>query len=998
MEGGYINLYPIYNISKEPILHPDYESYKNKYTTLSKEEPVDYNTFLILNHNKEIIRHKIGLILTHTDNSTVLQESIDRFLDDTQPGRKVNIIFEVFNLYNILDEPDNKKIKIILDYILDIKKLNNYYAPVLITQTFGIFNDFGITNYIICRKTNDMYYELFSNGSASRIFELHSNFTYHEVDPSTPLVKLPLKSQMYDYLKIQDLTYLPENTNYMLNYLTGLLSSKIDFNIDNIIQVLNVESVKQQYMSLKVFLEEFITFGTDNMIIYKTSLNIQNMYILMGKPLYFIKIFDLFKRLATNSYTDPPLKTKDELVNAKSFKNLSEFEKSLEKKSYTYNGVVISTNLVVEFIRELNTIISLDEEYILNYYNYSIIYDQQNIIFNTLNKLNSLSFRSYDDKLKRLNKLYKLDREGLKLNFMIDHLLLFLKYSNAYNIPANNPIEKKQYGYAINTIINYFLYYQIDNLPYILNKNEIMANLYEKSNPSLYKITRDSLLLLQQSELINNTIIFYKLIKSDFIVIKQDYMTHGSQIKLMCGEATILNIFNYFLYNKTINKIDVTKFKTNNNAAIRQFFTENNTFELIERNKETFYRLLQNIPALAVNGRLYLSSVDGYEWEIAPTYNNICYILDYITLDGDQQNIVSMMPAIRQKLLKNLIYDIFNIDPSEPNEKYTYTMTNDIVQVEINKITLKLSLHHSNFEYGLNNSETKHIYNLFHYPDPTSKDYPKYIRPYNYINRYIKLWYMYGIYEDNDIPIVQTDKHILKLCNLRIEHNQKTMSVNKTCYDKHDFIYTDLLRLTPYAQNTNFFYWYYIYNLYNSFNEKSQKVSFFYLLTNYNLSIPDRSKSVKTYELTYNNHDDILNTFITYMYTVENFPLNSRDKMKSAYKELIKGYINDSIIFIRNTYHMDEGMIFFKEKRVYPTCQSSLVDILSNLPEEPEEPLPVPLLLPKAYTEILRYQYSNLVEFEKEIINDIYLTYDLYLKGGSYDKLIKYKIKLELLS
>jgi len=1001
MKGGYINLHPIYNISKEPILHPDYKSYKNEYTIISNNIPIDYNTFLILSHNKEIIRYKIGLILTHTDNSTIVKESIDRFINDTQPGRKVNFIFEVFNLYNILDESDKKKIKYILDYILDIKKLNNYYAPVLITQTFGIFNDFGITNYIICRKTNDIYYELFSTSGegTSRIFELHSNFTYHEIDPSTPLIKLPLKSQMYDYLKIQDPTYTPENTNYMLNYLTGLLSSKIEFNIDNMIKVLNVEIVKQQYNSLKVFLEEFITFGNDNMIIYKTSLNIQNMYILMGKPIYFIKIFDLFKRLATNTYTDPPMKSKDEIVNAKSFNNLSEFGESFKKKSYTYNGNVISKNLIVAFVRELKTIISLDEEYILNYYNYSIIYDQQNITFNALNKENALSFRSYDDKLKRLNKLYKLDRDGLNLNFMIDHLLLFLKYSNAYNIPANNPVERKQYGYAINTIINHFLYYQIDNLPFLSNKDEIMANLYEKSDPLLYKITQGSSLLTQHSVLIDNAKVFYRLIKSDFIIIKQDYMTHGSQIKMMCGEATILNIFNYFLYNKATKKIDVTKFKNNSNAALTQFFTENNTFELIEQNKETFYKLLQNIPSLPDNGRLYLSSVDGYDWEIGPTYSNICYIINYLTNSNERKNISGMMPGLRKNFLKNLIYNIFHIDPSEPDQKYTYNSINEVVQVDINKITLKLASSHSNFEYGVNNSEVKNIYNFFHYLDPTSQpNKPTYIRPYNHVNKYLKLWYMYGIYEDNDksLPIVETDKHILKLCTKR-NITLDSGIIGTSCYDKNDFFYN----LKPYTQNTNFIYWYYIYILYNSFNEYNSKASFFYLLANYNLSIPDGSDTINTYKLSYNNHDDIINTFIIYMYTVKDFPLTKLDlsKIKSAYTELIKGYINDAITYIRSTYTINEDMVFYNDLHAWPSCQSSLKDILiNNLPENPEDPLPVALKLPKVYTEILRYKYIRLIEFDEEIINDIYLTYDIYQKGGSYDKYIKYKTKLSLLT
>ena len=69
MKGGYINLHPIYDIIKSPIIHPDYELYKNKYATISNHIPIDYNTFLTLNHNRDFMRFKIGLILTHTNNS-----------------------------------------------------------------------------------------------------------------------------------------------------------------------------------------------------------------------------------------------------------------------------------------------------------------------------------------------------------------------------------------------------------------------------------------------------------------------------------------------------------------------------------------------------------------------------------------------------------------------------------------------------------------------------------------------------------------------------------------------------------------------------------------------------------------------------------------------------------------------------------------------------------------------------------------------------------------
>ena len=95
----------------------------------------------------------------------------------------------------------------------------------------------------------------------------------------------------------------------------------------------------------------------------------------------------------------------------------------------------------------------------------------------------------------------------------------------------------------------------------------------------------------------------------------------------------------------------------------------------------------------------------------------------------------------------------------------------------------------------------------------------------------------------------------------------------------------------------------------------------------------------------------------------------------------------------------EDDMVYHMDLHTWPSCQSSLKDILiNNLPENPEDPLPVALKLPKVYTEILRYKYIRLVEFDEEIINDIYLTYDLYQKGGSYDKFIKYKTKLSLLS
>ena len=71
------------------------------------------------------------------------------------------------------------------------------------------------------------------------------------------------------------------------------------------------------------------------------------------------------------------------------------------------------------------------------------------------------------------------------------------------------------------------------------------------------------------------------------------------------------------------------------------------------------------------------------------------------------------------------------------------------------------------------------------------------------------------------------------------------------------------------------------------------------------------------------------------MYTVKDFPLTKLDlsKIKSAYTELIKGYINDAITYIRSTYTINEDMVFYNDLHAWPSCQSSLKDILiNNLP------------------------------------------------------------------
>ena len=394
MKAGFINLHPIYDIHNNPIIHPKYEEFKKSYIKISNYKPIEYNQFVILDYKKDKIISYLNK--TIIKNSQDAQKLVTEFLENSKKS-KFNFVYELFNLYKTLDEASKLNIDFIINNILDLKNLNNYYAPILINQTFGIFADFEIKNYIICRKTNDIYYELYNastniDDSTFRLFELHSNYTYHEISNTIQLNRLPPKNQIYDYLKITKLASerdlfnitieeINSMKNYMLNYLSGLLSKVANLDIENIIKIFYVDIIKQKFHSLYIFLNEFIEFGGNKMIIYKNSLNILNIYLLSGKPIYFIKIFEMFDTIISRSYVQIKQFQVDEIANIKgSYKNIQKLITDLKSKSFTYNNIVIPNSLILGFITELNLIFKNDMDYILDYYNFCLIYDQQNIL------------------------------------------------------------------------------------------------------------------------------------------------------------------------------------------------------------------------------------------------------------------------------------------------------------------------------------------------------------------------------------------------------------------------------------------------------------------------------------------------------------------------------------------------------------------------------------------------------------------------------------------
>jgi hypothetical protein len=160
------------------------------------------------------------------------------------------------------------------------------------------------------------------------------------------------------------------------------------------------------------------------------------------------------------------------------------------------------------------------------------------------------------------------------------------------------------------------------------------------------------------------------------------------------------------------------------------------------------------------------------------------------------------------------------------------------------------------------------------------------------------------------------------------------------------------------------------------------------------------------------------------MYTIKNFKTKDIDLIKYQYLDLIKNYIYNSIIYILEKYDIDANRTRIYNRRTL--SEVSNIGLLSKfyenfidkynskiqeikLPENisekdrdwviistrKDDPIPLRLfnesdkvsrvnffkiyynelkndIIPNLYTELLRFEYFNLIEFENKIINEIY--------------------------
>lgn len=76
----------------------------------------------------------------------------------------------------------------------------------------------------------------------------------------------------------------------MYAYLAGLFLTSSQFDMDYFMKQLNKDIFKKKYASIHIFIKDFIVFGENDMIIYKNSFNLMNMYILMGQPNIYLHL------------------------------------------------------------------------------------------------------------------------------------------------------------------------------------------------------------------------------------------------------------------------------------------------------------------------------------------------------------------------------------------------------------------------------------------------------------------------------------------------------------------------------------------------------------------------------------------------------------------------------------------------------------------------------------------------------------------------------------
>ena len=662
---------------------------KQKYQNIKNVKPIDFR-----------------LIQSSND------ESINKQLTEL-----IKKIFKKMYEFKNIHELTNKDLKMIISFLKDNKNMAEDFINIIDKLLNEMYNYLYFSDYktYIIKKFKTNKFKVVND-------EGYVTDTYNTTIESTPYVyfKISKEGQIEEYngniIEDEDFSIfkIGENKNndlivlyrYVVKNFTVIKFTLMDYN--NIIK----KSTDFGGLNIKYFFENlFFMNENEQLFINKSYGNLINQIIYAGKFKEFLEFINIISE-----------ERKEEKTYEKFERNIDYF---IYNKHYDY--------LYNRILEDYSLNINIDEAYIYNLIDKLKLRElEKNIVKNKIKK-------SKEEHEKKEIKEENIKKDNIsvlmsgikfilnKINFIDDYLItiynssILLNFKEKFKSIESND-KKLELVSSLLNIIKLSIRDK-NKIESIIKINLLFMCLpiymfgFKKDDINSLLIYYMSILLSQGSFYsINKKFVFDKLFDKSYTINKIDplynvnklsqcYVSYtnnnGDVIKhSSCGETVLLNILQKILYDNDNNlfedKLDREKLKQfiNPNTIIYKelinFFEKHDSFMKLN-NKDScieFTRIITNIKDIE-----YLKSINNYNYDLKPTFENITRLLIYIlTGNNEQKNIEEY---------KSIYTQYFPL--------VTYNKINDEVKLSINNMDCTFSERHAYI--GIENDTINHVIN-----------------------------------------------------------------------------------------------------------------------------------------------------------------------------------------------------------------------------------------------------------------------------------------------
>jgi hypothetical protein len=637
--------------------------------------------------------------------------------------------------------------------------------PLIDSSLYDKNNEFitpsKITTQVATKKQDDKIIEYTEYSIAPDIFKLY-NKEFTKRIPYYNFNIIAEKSGIANiYLEKDGIFYIirktPNNLHYVLS--KDFILSKVPSMPSNIIDnnvIIPVDNILEHPHYKNIFLCAY--YLDDCFKNLNNIFEINNNNIILKKPYDIIEqftyIYDICKYLFVFIKTD----------------DLIEFNPKKELSENILIGFILSGN-----IDTLYDIFIQNDIVIKNNISTSDI-ESINIISNNFNKfieensINNVSFNITNDDANQLTKAFikrnDLDEHEKNLNILLNLFKFFIEYLNL------KPLIRDE-------LVNYYNYFDILNKVNIfkeknsvINYDQIIININKSINRTKTLTFYNLIFLLIRFKLITNKvnkdILYYlidiytgSIIETEFTDYNLNIITHASRMNRKniidlpqnkkdiylfldkykeytilkqkstvydslndpnaskrytdCGEATMLNLINYLIYDKERNLVNYKLLPDTTFEPIKDFFKTNSTLKNINKlgNRLKFSKILQRLTfkkqidhtdvKLHIYANIDLDVITNTYtgWNIRPSYISIVRILSKL-FNGINNDYYENISNINENSLKDIL-NKFKI-PSLDKSTYKYITSDDAINgvngitVNIKNISMTLTHVHSYIE------------------------------------------------------------------------------------------------------------------------------------------------------------------------------------------------------------------------------------------------------------------------------------------------------------